>query len=149
VQLGELWTIDANGSNARALTSAAAATAVGPSWSPDGRWIAYTARDGVHVLTSDGARDLLVLAGVGSRADWSPDSRRLIVAAGDVFAVVSIDDSVVVARLRIRQGSGATWSPDGTTIIFSRPKRSRNSHKTVACSERQGRMCCAGRGQPI
>jgi Tol biopolymer transport system component len=54
----DIWVMDANGANARDLTSSPAEDVV-PTWSPDGRKIAFqTNRDGdreIYVMNADGS----------------------------------------------------------------------------------------------
>ncbi len=47
-------------------------------WSPDGRWAAVLAPDGLYLSDADGALSPLVAPGVRAAA-WTPDSKRLIV----------------------------------------------------------------------
>ena len=48
------------------------------SWSPDGRWIAYRANDGIHVVSADGTGVVKVADGDAAGVDWSPDSQWLL-----------------------------------------------------------------------
>jgi dipeptidyl aminopeptidase/acylaminoacyl peptidase len=82
-----IWRLDADGGNARRLTSGAWRDSA-PRWSPDGRWIAFRSkRDGDHaqlwVIPVDGGEATRVTAldhGVTDHA-WAPDSERLVVVA--------------------------------------------------------------------
>jgi hypothetical protein len=47
-------------------------------WSPDGRWAAVLAPDGLYLSDADGALSPLVAPGVKAAA-WTPDSKRLVV----------------------------------------------------------------------
>ena len=112
----------------------------GPSWSPDGEWIAYhrvgrstdaddpTAPPGPHLVSEiwlvrpDGtdAHLLSVIDGYGGHFDWSPDGSRLV-------ANLVNDDRVLVADIRngteVRwpyvDASSSDWSPDGTQLVLS------------------------------
>jgi Tol biopolymer transport system component len=51
-----------------------------PAVSPDGRWIAYSVKGRVHVVSIDGATDTEITTGPGadSIAGWSPDGKHVI-----------------------------------------------------------------------
>jgi Tol biopolymer transport system component len=51
-----------------------------PVVSPDGRWIAYSVKGRVHVVSTDGATDSEITTGPGadSVAGWSPDGKHVI-----------------------------------------------------------------------
>src|SRR5262245_7152500 len=85
-----LWVLSSFGGEPRRLTSAGEKDGE-PSWSPDGRWIAFVAKrhgaDGakdddeaqVYVIPPDGgeARRLTDIATGASGIKWFPDSRRI------------------------------------------------------------------------
>src|SRR5262249_45283556 len=82
---GEVFTAPAEKGDVRNLTNTPGIRERDPSWSPDGKWIAYLSdRSGeyeVHVAGSDGkAPDRQVTKGGGTfryAPLWSPDSRKL------------------------------------------------------------------------
>jgi Tol biopolymer transport system component len=58
-----LYLINADGSNQRALTTAAGLEGL-PTWSPDGQWLAYVASDGatwsLRIISREGTADRLL-----------------------------------------------------------------------------------------
>jgi Tol biopolymer transport system component len=77
----QLWVCDRDGSNLVQLTSFGERRAGSPSWSPDGRWIAFDALDEeelwqVFVLSADGGPPRKITSGPArhSRPSFSPDS---------------------------------------------------------------------------
>jgi len=113
--------------------------AVWPTWSPNGKQIAFqtSAKDvptHIHIINTDGTglRGPLTR---GARPDWSPDGRRLVfqrmTPVFQVF-VVDLDDPDLTDPAKVenagKQLTFATnastsprWSPDGRQIVFQRP----------------------------
>jgi len=91
---GDLWTVPASGGQARRLTSGDGIE-VFPRFSPDGRWIAYTA-------TTDGSADVWVIPAAGGeprRLTWYP--------ARDNSDRMGFDNVVL------------GWTPDGRILFRS------------------------------
>lgn len=134
----ELTVGDADGSDARSLGVTIRGTF---AWSPDGTQIAYVRGDeapnGFDVLAiigADGTNDHVVYRGVTIQSvSWSPDGTRLLITghpasedgiAGpedfDIYSL-AIDGSDVEQLTRTTEYEHfATWSPDGTQILFAR-----------------------------
>ena len=96
-----------------------------PSWSPDGRHLAFRGRDGVFVVRADGT-SLRRLSGPTCpsvspcrRPSWSPDGDKVLWASGPAIVVSSADG---MSSSTIANGTDAVWSPDGTRIAFAKPK---------------------------
>ena len=105
-----------------------------PSWSPDGRHIAFASdRDGngdIYVMGSDGSnpRNLTNHSGYASSPSWSPDGRHIAFASdrdgnGDIYVMSS--DGSSPRRLtdhsdrdNDRDNRSPSWSPDGRHIAF-------------------------------
>lgn len=94
-----------------------------PSWSPDGRKIAFTRGDDVWVMNADGTGQRALLRD-GDAPTWSPDGRRIL-----FFREYGAHSGVWVIRVdgggerRLAEGEGRSepdWSPDGRTIVFVR-----------------------------
>ena len=97
---GGLYVLNADGSGKQRLADAAFTT---PSWSPDGRKIAFGSRSegqkvaplgGLRVVNADGSGQQRLTN--GSHPAWSPDGRRIALTRGDIYGdiyVINADGS--------------------------------------------------------
>lgn len=139
----ELWTVRADGADARRLLVSGHAL-VGTAWSPDGTRIAFgrlEPRPAVWVVGADG-RDPHELTAVGgiSEPAWSPDGSHLaFVAAGtstlDVLDLAS--GSVTSAAADAEWGFKPAWSPDGSRIAYLGNDRHVHSVSSSGGDERE------------
>jgi TolB protein len=127
----DIWTINADGSNAHQLTNYADGTCVGhPSWSPDASRIAFSMspdcwaeerRSDVYVMNSDGSNVIRLTDGMGNYWDplWSPAGDRMLFAeyhdGESSICVMNADGS---GKIRLGTGRPYSWSPDGTRIYY-------------------------------
>jgi serine/threonine-protein kinase len=120
--------LEGNWSNPRLL--AESSPAVLPRWSPTGRWIAYSSRGAIRLISPSGGppRTLVengALGGPATHPIWSPDSRTVFVTAsgkngyGYSFWAVSVSGGTP-RRLHVIEGG--TWTPfatDGSHIYLT------------------------------
>jgi dipeptidyl aminopeptidase/acylaminoacyl peptidase len=97
--VGELWVMDADGSNARKLMEADAGHGYAANWSPDGTKIAFVRRDNPD----------------DERADQS--SEALI---SNIY-IVEVERGSLHQITRLTQGRTETpfWTPEGNTLAFN------------------------------
>jgi tricorn protease len=131
VYAGDLWLADANGGDARRLTSNPGYEYL-PKFSPDGRWIAFTADyDGgfdVYVVASSGGepRRITFHPGADRVTGWTPDGR-IVFRSKRASALSNYDRLFTIAlggglpiALPPPAGGANSFSPDGTKIAYNR-----------------------------
>ena len=125
---GWIYTINRDGSGRRQLPTDTASPDSSPSWSPDGRWIAFASRPRSHKLSSvyvvrpDGTHRIFLARGASDPA-WSPDGARIAVAshcAGiKLITFAGQDVTPGAGPCRTIGLSGMpVWSPDGRRIAI-------------------------------
>ncbi|HEX9942691.1 MAG TPA: PDZ domain-containing protein, partial [Thermoanaerobaculia bacterium] len=128
---GDVWVVGGAGVAPRNLTHSAGAAERDPSWSPDGRWVAYfsdaSGEYELWVTPADGSPGARRLSEIGRgfrrRPAWSPDSRSiafsdnagaLYVASFESGRTIRFDVDPLVRQSRL------AWSPDSAWIAYSR-----------------------------
>lgn len=97
--VGELWVMDADGSNARKLADVDAGHGYAASWSPDGKWIAFVKRENVQDESADRSSDSLI---------------------SNIYLVdVQGGELRQVTHLTSGRAETPHWSPDGNTLAFN------------------------------
>jgi Tol biopolymer transport system component len=136
-----IWLLDIATRHFRNLTRNKAGN-FRPSWSPDGKWIAFSSdrdmprlrlirgdrpgwelvqRTAVYIVHPDGSglKRLTALDGSATSPRWSPDGRRVIFAqVTDVEAMRHQDISTQIVSVDIYTGARETYS-DGTKYAWS------------------------------
>ena len=139
----EIYVMDADGKNPRRLTNNRDRD-LNPSWSPDGKHIAFVSnRDGhfpgnistneIYVMDADGKnqKNLTNNPRSDSSPSWSPDGKRIAFASdrdGDLLHfniyVMDVDGKNPQRLTNNRQNDQyPSWSPDGKRIAFSSDKK--------------------------
>src|SRR5436190_5600880 len=123
---GDVWTIAADGTDDRRLTTVGDAEA--PAWSSDGTQLAFDrsaagSTPSIYRIAADGSG--LQRLATGSGPAWSPDGTRIaFVRANDVYTIKP--DGTGETRLTtdaVLNTFDLTWSPDGTKIAATRNGR--------------------------
>jgi Tol biopolymer transport system component len=118
----ELWLVNARTGATSRLTSSVLSEAE-PSWSPNGRWIAFGSEgrslaNRIWRLSVATKQRVQLTSGTPAALypSWSPDSRRIAFTLGGRLAVMNADGShKQVLRLF---GLQPHWSPDGQWLVY-------------------------------
>src|SRR5262245_16062737 len=126
---GALFSAKRDGLGLRRISPPIESQIYGPSWSPDGRTIAFTrwhnSQESIWAIGANGAR-LRQVADDGRMPDWFPDSRRIVFTDRLSILTVAPDGSGlrhVTPPLLESETTQVTYSPDGRKIAFVREFR--------------------------
>lgn len=94
-----------------------------PTWSPDGRRVAFAAKGAcdveIVVVRRDGSHRRVVTTAFAQWPSWSPNGRQLLVVTHDGFAVLRARGGQPTVLRSDNSDYGATWSPTGRQIAFT------------------------------
>jgi Tol biopolymer transport system component len=128
-QADALFSVRVDGSGLRRITPPIESDIYGPSWSPDGRTIAFTVYDNgqesIWTVGANGSR-LRKIAEKARMPGWSPDGRRIIFTDRLSILTMAPDGSrrrYVTPPVLEDETFQATYSPDGSKIAYVRDWR--------------------------
>jgi Tol biopolymer transport system component len=133
----EVWTSDADGSNATPLTAFGGPWTGHPAWSPDGRQIAFESkaegRTAIYIVSSEGGpyRRLATGLNESSEPTWSIDGRWLYFNGGTNLFKVPVEGGASTALTRGHGSSPRMSLLHPSRIYYSRIYRTDND---VICS---------------
>jgi hypothetical protein len=109
--VGELWVMDADGSNPRKLAEADAGHGYAANWSPDGEWMAFVKRENPQDENADRSSDLLI---------------------SNIY-IVNVQSGELKQITFLTAGRAETphWSPDGNTLAFNKVRNGRMEVQTA------------------
>jgi len=126
---GDIFTLPAEHGNTRNLTQSSGADEDHPTWSPDGRTIAYTTdisgEQQVAIRPAEGGPEKVLThfeRGYFYAPRWSPNGERLAFSDHEHrlwWVSVAGGEPVQVARDMIQEIHDYTWSPDGHWLAYS------------------------------
>lgn len=144
----QIHQVDPDGRHRRVAFSAFDDENRHPSWSPDGRWVAFTRNARLMVARPDGSDARVVTQDVMGDVSWSPDGTRFLYLFNDErddspvkeIGIMNVDGT---DRHAIYFGSGVDqprWSPRGDLIVFSQrdPDPAQNGDEEIFTVDPQG-----------
>jgi tricorn protease len=149
---GDIWTLPAEHGQPRNLTRTSGVAERTPSWSPDGRWIAYSADVGgdsykLYVTQSDGRGESRELAGTARRwhwnPSWSPDSEKLAFwdQANRLWIYTLDGDSLTeVVKNPAFRPTRVAWSHDSRWLTFAMPETPRQPNSLYLYEVEGGKL---------
>jgi tricorn protease len=133
---GDIFTAPAEHGDIRNLTQSSGARDSGPSWSPDGKWIAYVSDksgdEEIYLIDQMGKRDEVQLTTDGHFKDgtmWSPNSDKLVYTTDEkALYLLDIDKKKpkLIAKNEHREILTYFWAPDGKWLAYDFARRNRN-----------------------
>jgi Tol biopolymer transport system component len=117
-----IWTVKPNGKDLTRLTGRKDLP-LNPSWSPNGKWIAFTRADDLWKMRKDGSHKRKLVNGVPSLIDtnisWSPNGRKLVFnKKDDLWTVKRNGDGAKRIAKTPDIERAPSWSPKGGRIAF-------------------------------
>jgi TolB protein len=136
-----IYTLDLTNNSAEKLMTGNNGLVAAPSWSPDGKKVAFTSdKSGnpqIHIYNTETKKTIkLTKMNWCDSPVWSPDGERIVFAGRDgpkekfnIF--VSDAGGSKIVRLTLKQGHNRNpvWSPDGRFIAFTSDRDSRDPRK--------------------
>jgi len=133
---GEIITVPAEKGDARNLTNTPGVAERDPSWSPDGKWIAYFSDESgeyqLHLRDQKGMGEVKKI-NLGNppsffyNPTWAPDSKKIAYSDKRLniwYVDIEKGQPVKVDTLDRGFAPGAKWSPDSRWLTYAKPLKS-------------------------
>jgi Tol biopolymer transport system component len=118
-----LYLMNSNGTRVRRLPGSGLDG--DPAWSPDGSSFAFTRRNRIYVMRSDGSDARLLRGDIYEQSSpaWSPDGKRIVfwrgkAGNGGLYMIGANGSGFRRIVAKADPYGGGSWSPDGRVITF-------------------------------
>lgn len=109
-----IFLIDSSGSNLRLLKTG---EGIGLSWSPDSKWIVFSANGSLHKIKATGdSLTSLTNSSSDIRPAWSPDGARIVFRSNGL-KILTLSSGQVTTLLTT--GNFPTWTPAGRILFIT------------------------------
>jgi TolB protein len=117
-----IYLVDTSGANLRVLKSG---EGIGLSWSPDSKWIVFSANGSLHKIKANGdSLTQLTTSATHARPSWSPDGTRIVFRSGGLRILVLATGSH--AQI-LNTGDFPTWTAAGMIFFMTSASASPNA----------------------
>jgi tricorn protease len=128
---GDIFTVPEEKGEVRNITRSSAIREIYPTWSPDGKWVAYysdrTGEYELYIRPQDGSGKEERITFNGNRyrfrPKWSPDSKKILYTDSDrrIFYIdIEKKNPVYVDQSDITRIHHYSWSPDSKWIAYTK-----------------------------
>jgi len=120
---GDIFVMDADGSNKTNITNSAGANEFNPSWSVTGK-IVYERTSQIWIMNADGSNQIQ-FAGITQPSPtepaWSADGGKIaFVSAGEIWKIDANGANELRVTTNATTDTNPSWSPDGAKIVFGK-----------------------------
>lgn len=143
---GEIYVMNADGTNPINLTQSLDREDGSPSWSPDGKQIVFTSAPvfewHIWVMPAEGGRHRRLTRDLDQNQgpDWSPDGKQIVFSSDrdgnfDIYVMAADGDNPINLTNHPAIDLHPDWSPDGKQIVFT---SNRNENVDIYVMEADG-----------